>query len=53
MKEKVEVVVVVRKPDDVEEDKARTKIPAPDAAREIARKAAKARWASWAGKKAM
>jgi hypothetical protein len=53
VKEAVKVAVVVREPDEVPEDKARTKIPAPDAAREIARKAAKARWASWAVKKAM
>jgi len=52
-KEKIEAVVVARAPDDVEEDKTRWKPVASEAPREIARKAAKARWASWAGKKIM
>jgi len=53
MREKIEAAVLARKPDDLKEDKMRWKALAPEAPREIARKAAKARWASWAGKRIM
>jgi hypothetical protein len=51
--EKIEAAVVARTPDDLEEDKLGSKPPAAEAPRDIARKAAKARWMSWAGKKIM
>jgi hypothetical protein len=41
--EKIEAAVLARKPDDLKEDKTRWKPPTPEAPREIARKAAKAR----------
>jgi hypothetical protein len=43
MKEKIEAAVLARKPDDLKEDETRWKALAPEAPREIARKAAKAR----------
>ena len=52
-KEKNESAVSPRWLDGLREAKARSERLAPDARRETAQKAAKARWADWASKKAL